>query len=128
MSLLNGPVELHLSSMEIIHGNLVRVQHVPDRAQGEGGLLEPLAQLLKGLGLRRMVHMTMCTHGINLKEDKSVHNKGGPIKPPYLSTRTGRMVQGTFQIVQTNLNIGGRGRRHCADKIRRKGRWGRENK
>ena len=112
MSLLNGPVKLHLSSMEIIHGNLMRVQHVPDRAQGKGGLLEPLAQFLKSFGLRRTVHMTMCTHGIDLKEDKSVHNKGGPIKPPYLSTRTGRTVQGTLQIVQTNLNVGGRGRGH----------------
>ena len=56
--------------MEIIHGNLVRIQHVPNRAQGEGGLLEPLAQLLKSLGLRRTVHVTMSTHGINLKEEK----------------------------------------------------------
>ena len=70
MSLLNGPVELHLSSMEIIHSNLMGIQHVPNRAEGESGLLEPLAQLLKSLGLRRTVHMTMCTHGINLKEDK----------------------------------------------------------
>ena len=73
MGLLNGPVELHLSSMEIIHGHLMGVQDVPHRAQREGGLLEPLAQLLKALGLRRTIHMTMSTHGVNLKEDKSVH-------------------------------------------------------
>ena len=92
MRLLDGSVKLHLSSMEIIHGNLMGVQHISDRAQGESGLLEPLAQLLKSLGLRGTVHVTMCTHGINLKEDKSVHSKGGPIKPPYLSTRTGGTV------------------------------------
>ena len=73
MSLLNGPVELHLSSMKIIHGHLMGIQYIPNCAQRKGGLLEPLAQLLKCLGLRRTVHMTMCTHGINLKEDKSVH-------------------------------------------------------
>ena len=73
MSLLDGAVEFHLSHMEIIHSNLMGIQHVPNRAQGEGGLLKPLAQLLKSLGLRRTVHVTMCTHGINLKEDKSVH-------------------------------------------------------
>ena len=73
MRLLNGPVELHLSSMEIIHDNLVGVQHVPDCTEGEGGLLEPLTQLLKGLGLERTVYMTVSPHSINLKEDKSVH-------------------------------------------------------
>ena len=57
----------------------------------------------------------MCTHSINLKEDKSVHKKGGPIKPPYLSTRTGGTIQGTFQIVQTNLNVR-RGGRHIVDR------------
>ena len=73
MRLLNGPIELHLSSMEIIHGYLMGVQNIPDCTQGEGGLLEPLAQLLKSLGLRRTVHMTMRTHSIDLKEEKSVH-------------------------------------------------------
>ena len=82
MGLLNGPVKLHLSSMEIIHGNLMGVQHVPNRAQGESGLLKPLAQLLKRFGLRRTIHMTMCTHSINLnkKLDQSSINQR-PIKP-----------------------------------------------
>ena len=124
MRLLNGPVKLHLSSMEIIHRNLMGVQNVPDHAKGESGLLKPLAQLLKRLGLRRTVHVTMCTHGINLKEDKLVHRKGGPIKPPYLSTGTRRAIQGTLQIIQTDLNVGGRGRRHCADELRRKWQMG----
>ena len=72
MSLLDGTIELHLSSMEIIHGYLMGVQNIPNHAQGEGGLLEPLAQLLKTLGLRGTVYMTMGTHGVDLKEDKSV--------------------------------------------------------
>ena len=82
MGLLDGPVKLHLSSMEIIHGNLVGVQHVPNRTQGESGLLEPLAQLLKRLGLRKTVHMTMGTHSINLnkKLNQSSTNQR-PIKP-----------------------------------------------
>ena len=67
MHLLDSPVELHLGRMEIIHRNLMGIQHVPNRTQGESGLLQPLGQLLKGLGLRRTVHMTMCTHGIDLK-------------------------------------------------------------
>ena len=120
MRLLNGPVKLHLSHMKIIHGDLMGIQHVPNRTQGESGLLKPLAQLLETLGLRRTVHVTMCTHGINLKEDESVHRKGGPIKPPYLSTGTGRAIQGTLQVIQTNLNVGGRGRRHCIDRMRQK--------
>ena len=115
MSLLDGPVKFHLSCMEIIHSNLVGIQYVPHRTQGESGLLKPLAQLLETLGLGRTVHVTMCTHGINLKEDKSVHSKGGPIKPPYLSTGTRRAIQGTLQIIQTNLNVRRGGRRHCAD-------------
>ena len=73
MRLLNSLVKLHLSGMKIIHGNLMGVQYIPDGTQGESGLLKPLAQLLKRLGLRRTVHMTMSTHGIDLKEDKSVH-------------------------------------------------------
>ena len=39
MRLLDGPIELHLSSMEIIHGYLMGVQHIPNRTQGESGLL-----------------------------------------------------------------------------------------
>ena len=73
MCLLNSLVKLHLSCMEIIHGNLMGVQHVPNCTQREGGLLEPLAQLLKRFGLRGTVYVTMSTHGIDLKEDKSVH-------------------------------------------------------
>ena len=73
MRLLYGPVEFHLSRMEIIHSNLMGVQHIPNCAQGESGLLEPLAQLLKRLGLRGTVYVTMSPHGIELKEDKSVH-------------------------------------------------------
>ena len=88
MGLLNSPVEFHLSGMEVIHGNLMGIQHIPNRAQRERGLLKPLAQFLKWLGLRRAVHMTMCIHGINLKQDKLVHYNRGPIKPPYLSPRT----------------------------------------
>ena len=72
MGLLDGPIELHLSSVEIIHRNLMGVQYIPDRTQGESRLLKPLAQLLKGLRLGRTVHMSMSTHGVNLKEDKSV--------------------------------------------------------
>ena len=73
MSLLNGTIELHLSGMKIIHGHLMGIQHIPNRAQGESGLLKLLAQLLKRFGLRRTVHMTMCTHNINLnKKLKSV--------------------------------------------------------
>ena len=68
--LLNGPIKRHLSSMEIIHGNLMGVQYVPDHTKGESGLLKPLAQLLERLGLRRTVYVTMSTHGINLKEEK----------------------------------------------------------
>ena len=67
MSLLNGPIELHLSSMEIIHGNLMRVQHVPNSAERESGLLKPLSQFLETLGLRGTINMTMGTHGIDLK-------------------------------------------------------------
>ena len=65
--------------------------------------------------------MAMCTHRVNLKEDKSAQTKGGPIKPPYLGMRAGGTVQGTLQIVQTNLNVGRRGRRHDADNERREG-------
>ena len=70
MCLLNGPIELHLSGMEVIHGYLMGVQYIPNRTQGESGLLEPLTQLLKSLGMRRTIHMTMCTHRIDLKEDE----------------------------------------------------------
>ena len=72
MRLLNSLVKLHLHSMEVIHGNLMGVQHILNRAQRESRLLEPLAQLFKRLGLRGTVYMTMCTHGVNLKEAKSV--------------------------------------------------------
>ena len=71
--LLDGPVKFHLGCMEIIHSNLVGIQHVPHRAQRKSGLLKPLTQLLKALGLRGAIHMTMSTHSINLKEDKSVY-------------------------------------------------------
>ena len=67
MSLLDGSVKLHLSRMEIIHSDLMGVQHIPNRAQRESGLLKPLAQFLKTLGLRGTVNMTMSTHGIDLK-------------------------------------------------------------
>ena len=73
MSLLNGPVKFHLSRMEIIHSNLVGIQYIPHRTQGESGLLKPLAQLLETLGLGGTVHVTVCTHGVDLKEDESVH-------------------------------------------------------
>ena len=73
MSLLDGPVELHLSHMEVIHGDLMGIQYIPDGAKGESGLLKPLAQFLKALRLRGSVHMTVRTHSINLKEDKSAH-------------------------------------------------------
>ena len=57
--------------------------------------------------------MTMNTHGIDLKEVKLIHYNQGLIKPPYLSMRTGRMIQRPLQIIKANLNIrGGRGR-HC---------------
>ena len=72
MGLLDGPVEFHLSHMKVIHGNLMGVQHIPNCTKGEGGLLEPLAQLLKRPRLRRTVHTTMSTHSIDLKEVKSV--------------------------------------------------------
>ena len=72
MSLLDGTIELHLSSVEIIHSHLMGIQYIPDCAQRESGLLKPLAQFLKRLGLRRPVHMPMSTHSINLKEAKSV--------------------------------------------------------
>ena len=72
MGLLNSPIELHLSSVEVIHHHLMGVQDIPDHAQRKGRLLQPLGQLLKSLGLRRTVHMTMSTRGINLKEAKSV--------------------------------------------------------
>ena len=67
MCLLNSSVEFHLGCMEIIHGNLMGIQYVPDHTQRKGGLLEPLTQLLKGLGLRETIDMTMGTHGIDLK-------------------------------------------------------------
>ena len=81
MRLLNGTIELHLSCMEVIHGNLMGIQYIPHRTQREGRLLEPLAQLLKGLRLRGAVHMTVCTHGVNLKEGKSVHKKEDQSNP-----------------------------------------------
>ena len=73
MGLLNGPIELHLSRMKVIHGDLMGVQHIPDGTQRKGGLLKPLTQLLKGLRLRGTIYVTMSTHGIHLKEDKSVN-------------------------------------------------------
>ena len=93
MSLLNGPVKLHLSRMEVIHGNLMGVQHIPNRTQGESGLLKPLAQLLKRFGLRRTVHMTMCTHSINLnKKLGSVIYQQQTNQAPYLSAGTGGTI------------------------------------
>ena len=82
MGLLNGPVKLHLGSMEVIHGNLMGVQRIPNCTQGESGLLEPLVQLLKRLGLRRTVHVTMGTHSINLnKKLNQLSTNQRPIKP-----------------------------------------------
>ena len=43
MRLLDGSIELHLSSMEVIHSYLMGIQYIPNRTQGEGGLLKPLA-------------------------------------------------------------------------------------
>ena len=67
MSLFNGLIKLHLRYMKIIHCDLMRVQNIPNSTQGEHGLLKPLTQFLKGLGLRGVVHVTMGTHSINLE-------------------------------------------------------------
>ena len=59
-----------------------------------------------------MVNVTMGTHSINLKEVESAIYRKETNQTPYLSMGTGGMIQGSLQVVKTNLNIGGRRRRH----------------
>ena len=121
MGFLDGMIKLQLSSMEVVHRYLMGVQNIPHCTQGEGGLLEPLSQLFKRFRLRGPIHMTMCTHSINLKEVKLVIYKQETNQTLYLSMGAGRMIQGTFQIIKTNLDAGGGRGRHCV-KIRNEAR------
>ena len=83
MSLLNSPIQLHLSRVKVVHGLLVATRHPPDGADTEGGLLKPFYQLLKHFGLGRLVNITRPIHSFKLKrESVNAYFKYRQIKLP----------------------------------------------